>query len=250
MRHLDLTRRAFVASGIGAMLASRANAATIALVSQTAVVSGTAPVTTASINTTGATLKVCVWSGVNHGTVTVSNSGGDYWQYLTIATGDGNGNVQLAYAWQHTSSGGALVNSTSETFTLNLGGSYTAYGFFCATFSGTLTTASPFDVQNATVGIGNTYPTIQPGSITPTANGDLIITVASQGSGSVTSVSVNSGFALLTSSTAAPGYAYLVQTTAAAINPTWTLSGGFHLTSAIAAFKAGTAAASRRRILN
>jgi hypothetical protein len=69
---------------------------------------------------------------------------------------------------------------------------------------------------------------MQPGSITPSQSGALVVTAVGFGSNGDTS-SINLGFTIaqhvaLTGNTYGIGFAYLIQGAAAAINPTWTLS--------------------------
>ena len=117
------------------------------------------------------------------------------------------------------------VNATSQHFT----------AFVYWAVSGSITSGAVLDVQN-----GNNSGATQPGSITPSLNGSLIIAgIADENSGGD---SVNDGFSTPLQAPLVGGQnygvasAYLVQTTAAAINPTWTSTGGL-TSNVIAAFK-------------
>jgi hypothetical protein len=150
------------------------------------------------------------------------------WSHGSNSTSSTQENVAIWWAYS------ASV-SNAETVTVT-NGQYPA--FFAACYSGTA--SSPLDQQS----VGPS----QPGSVTPPQNNELIVT----GSGNENTSSaptVNDGFSI---SDAIPessghyvggGMADLVQTAAAAINPTWTETGGTPAT-AIMTFKAAAAVAS------
>ncbi len=104
--------------------------------------------------------------------------------------------------------------------------------------------SSPFDVEN-----GNSHDSpplidIQPGSITPSEDRELIVTALATDT-SVPDVSINSGFTLIENQLQIPtaygiALAFKIQTTAAAVNPTWDsgLGSGPGMSAAIASFKA------------
>lgn len=106
-------------------------------------------------------------------------------------------------------------------------------------------TASVFDQQNA----GSTTPSytatsVQPGSVTPGSNNQLIVTaVSNYADMSNVSRSINAGFTISGQVGNVPAIsyplalAYLVQTTAAAVNPTWSWSSSERANSVIATFK-------------
>jgi hypothetical protein len=103
--------------------------------------------------------------------------------------------------------------------------------------------ASPFDVENGNY-LVSSGTTIQPGSITPSQDRELVVTALAS-DGAITSPSIGSGFTIVenqTQSAAAYGIAlaYKIQTTAAAVNPLWDsgLGGGIDMTASIASFKA------------
>lgn len=198
--------------------------------------------TTASIDTTGASLLVAVCGGDPPASnFTVSDSKGNTWTALTEASGGGFPNGRMYYVANPTV-------GTGHTFTL--GGTNIYAGIEVASFSG-ITSTSPFDQQNGVAGSaadGGTA-TAQPGSITPSENNELVVAGICVSDSST--VTINSGM------TVAPGQipyaggsnptiaiAYIVQTTAAAINPTWDgWAGTAGAAFTIASFKEGAAAA-------
>lgn len=194
--------------------------------------SGNAGVTTSGIDTTGADLIVVSvsWYIVDTpiGSLTFSDSKSNTWTRLTDSTGGGVAANVLYYCQSPTVGSG-------HTFTTN-----GAYVSVCvAAFSGS--TSSPFDVQNGSGAAGGAG-TIQPGSITPTVDNELVMCGFCGGAGT-SPVSIDGGFTKIVeepvSSSFGGAIAYLIQTTAAAANPTWTLSAsGSSKATRIASFKA------------
>lgn len=184
--------------------------------------------TTASINTTGASLIVAVICDYVAETATVlTDSQSQTWTILTTSTGVVT-RCRIAYT---------IPSSTSamHTFTLTQAGSYPSICVAC--FSGTHAT-TPFDVQNGATGSGTS---IQTGSVTPTTDGQLLIAGIT---GSIAgAVAINSSFVDLLEVTNSGGahlscsLAYYIQPTAAAINPTWSWSGSDQVATRIASFK-------------
>lgn len=126
---------------------------------------------------------------------------------------------------------------SGHTFSFTTVGTYAS--FYADAFSG-VKTSSPFDQQNH----GNTVgTTVQPGSITPSENNELIVTVGQVNVNGGSTPTINSGYTVtdanagINSQGVGGGFAYIVQTSAAATNPTWTL-GGTAGSAAIASFKA------------
>lgn len=201
----------------------------IALVAHTGADNFGTTVTTSAINTTGANLIVVAICTVNNLTgATVTDSKSNTWSSSLTAVSGGN-LIQIFYLYSPTVGSG-------HTFTFTTSGGPTTPSIAVAAFSGTL---SPFDQQMGATQTG-AISTFQAGSITPTANNELIIAQASNYSTST--VSINDGFTITDS--VSPLYntgntlAYLVQTTAAAINPTWTYGTAQTYASAkIASFK-------------
>ena len=137
--------------------------------------------------------------------------------------------------------------STNHIFTLTSGNGLAFYGtIFVQAWSGSA--ASPFDVQNGTVTAGG-VASGQPGSITPSLNGELIIFGMGTADQIATPYTMNNGFtqpdpgiSWQSSVTEGGGMGYLVQSTAAAINPTagWSGTNSFGVALVIASFKPST----------
>lgn len=190
--------------------------------------------TTSGIDTTGANLLVvAVTYYVLGGTVSVSDSKGNTW---TQAAEDG-GNNATGHATLFYSKNPSV--GSGHTFTVTSTGGFP--GICAAAFSGA-DTAAPFDQQSA-FGSGGAS-SIQPGSVTPSEDNELLVTAVSKAAAGVTA-SVDGGFSetdefdLVGGQHFGLAMAYLVQTSAAAANPTWTLSGSASTAAAIATFKAG-----------
>ena len=111
-------------------------------------------------------------------------------------------------------------------------------------------TAPALDKTNGSQ-TGGGAASVQPGSVTPAQNGELIFAAFGSESGATT-YTVNSSMTISTNIDYAGGLheggacAYLVQTSAAAINPTWSVSGSGQLSAAIATFNQPAAAATGR----
>jgi hypothetical protein len=192
----------------------------ISLVAHTSAVTANGTnVTTTAINTTGANfIVVAASASANTGTVTDSN--GNTWTALTQYGPSGHGaGMRLFYCYNPTV-------SSAQTFTF----SDTTIDYptiAVAAWSGAA--ASPFDAQNgstAASGAG-TYET---GSITPSANGELLISAI--GESSTSPDTIDSSFTVIEhqnhlgdGSLAGFGISlgYLVQATAASVNPSWTV---------------------------
>src|SRR5208282_870553 len=166
-----------------------------------------------TLNTTGATLIVCVLSDNGDGTITDNMNAAGAWTYLT--TQNAGGSVQLTIAYlQNPVVGAGLV------FTLN--GNFSTSEILA--FSNTLT-SGVFGAQNGSAG----NSPIQPGSITPLA-GDLVITaIANGGSGShMSGVSINGSFVTPITNLGNNGVqaacSYVLNAANSPLNPTWTAS--------------------------
>lgn len=173
--------------------------------------------TSGAINTTGATLLVAFVSG--NGTevntvAAVSDSKGNTWTARPASSSSNTPAGKLFYVANPTV-------GTGHTFTLSGANIYASVEV--AAFSG-VTTTSPFDgVENGISG-GSTSPR-QTGSITPSADNELVISAA--GFEYNGAVSVDSGMTITHQTAFASGdhfgsaIAYKVQTAATAINPSW-----------------------------
>ncbi len=173
--------------------------------------------TTTGVDTTGAVFLaavVCNATGATANTLTDSNS--NTWNGLTAQSiTSPQRRLRIFYA----------VNPTvgaAHTFTLStVAGSSPTIAVLA--FAGIATT-SPFDVENGATATG-AASSMQAGSITPTQDNALIVVGFATGS-SVAPAGVD-GICITTDDGPDTGRAgYGVQSSAAAINPTWTWSGG------------------------
>ena len=190
--------------------------------------SNSANLTTSAMNCTGVKVFVAAVSAVggSYATNVLSDSQGNTWTRLTEIA---DGYPQVFYAVSPS------VGS-SQTFTVLGGVPGNGMQIAVAGFNN----VSSMDVHNGT-NLYSSATTQQPGSITPSQNGELLVTIY-EGLllDSSTTLAVNSGFTMLDNSNNGYGggsnytaLAWQVQATAAAINPTW--SGiGFYYRTAIA----------------
>lgn len=190
---------------------------------------------TSAIDTSGANLLVMVVHS-DHATITPSDSKTNTWlqavQEATFKIGT------IYYAWSATV-------GTAHTFTLTGTDHFGTIQVYA--FSGAQTSGDPLDQTNHGINFGGT--TVQPGSVTPTSDGQLIVTGDNHDTANVETI--NSAFT--SPAGAGTGYgdvqslgvalgghsAYLIQGTAAAVNPTWTNVSGSNHYCTIATFKAG-----------
>jgi hypothetical protein len=186
---------------------------------------------TAAINSTGANLLVACWTDALIDPV-LSDSYGNTW---TLA--------RSYKAWTFSSkiyySYGTPTVGAGHTMTIT-GTDFYGSGQLWA-FSGA-DTANPLDQSNESGAAGVT--TLQPGSVTPTTAGQLVMTHVAYDAGTL--ATINGGFASPGSGSAGSSgvyggsaSSYLIQTTAAAANPTWTWTNGANASATIATFKAG-----------
>jgi len=188
-------------------------------------------------NSTGADILFISVSRYGGGDVpTVSDSKGNTWTPLTESV-NGDNAARIYYALNPTV-------GTGHTFTVSgtaVYPTFIAHGFAGAALS------SAFDAENGTT--ASSVTSVQPGSITPAENGEVIIAnmalnTAPGGAG----VSINSGFTIggfrdYSAGVNIAGYgAYFIQTTAAAINPTWSWTDSGFPAVRIASFKAAAVA--------
>ena len=188
---------------------------------------GSANGVTSAADTTGATfIAVAVTSIVALPTLT--DSAGNTWQHITSA-GPSSGTQMYTNLFY------CIGPTTSASHTFNPGNS--AYGceYQCFNAAGTITLD-----QQAQAAFTSAVSSMQAGSITPSANGALVI-AANKYEPSQYGASCGSGFTTTSSLTAnytvnyGGGMAYLIQATAAAINPTWTWANGNATGSALIA---------------
>lgn len=195
--------------------------------------------TTGTVDTSGANLLVV---GINYhrsfvGATPLSDSKGNTW--TLIDTSDtGLGAICRLY---YCTPGGNV--GTGHTFSTTTGFS----NIFAIAFSGARTASTPLDQQNK--GANNTA-SVATGSITPSANDCVVVTVyggfnpgaaptMTSGGGSFT---VPTGFSIATSTSESGAESYSIQTTATAANVTWTSAGSVHSSAIIASFFAPAAA--------
>lgn len=197
-------------------------------------------VTTSPIDTTGATLLVIV-EGRAGAVVTPTDSKGNTWTKLNTVTGVA---ISAIYYSANPTVG------TGHTFTVTGSGNFPA--LTVAAFSGVVA-VSPFDQQS--VGDTGTVTSIQPHSVTPSENNELIVT-GLEISGVVGSLAVDSSFTIIdnipfvNSNSFGVALAYLVQGTAAAVNPTWSWTTSTNVACTIATFKASASATIKHKVTN
>lgn len=242
------SRRQFLKRGAlwvsASALAPRVANATVALVINgkgKAVTTGNATVT---LNTTGANLYVvvvCLYStSAALATVSSTNNASGTWAHGSNYV-NSTSNVCIFYCKSATASG-------AELFTINPNGTGYALAFVSA-WSGADTSA-PKDQDNGAANASG--GTIQPGSITPGENNELVITGVSDNNNQT--FTINSPFSTVTdtsqdTNSATGAWSYNIQTTATATNPTWTKGGGATppKAAAIMSFKMAAAAGGARR---
>ena len=203
----------------------------ISLVASSATVQGVNGGTSAAINTTGATFLTILVCHYGATAVTVASSPANTWSHGT-ETSHGNYKAVIYY------SANATVGS-SQTF--SVAGTGVAATFAAIAFQG-VSTSSPLDQES----LSNTAvaPTIQPGTITPTQNNELVIVAMAGDLPTTGSYAINGGYSIFGSGlfingTAVGGAgAYLIQTAKAATNPTYTITGsGGNMSAVIDSFK-------------
>ena len=197
-----------------------------------AVISGTkfqtaATATSPAIDTTGASTLIVVLSERTPSSGVISDSKGNTWSQLTVYSDDPNDHACSIW-WSNATSVG-----TNHTFTAT--GTDMACTVSIAAFSGGAT--SPFDLQNGNnAGTGST---VQPGSITPTQDSELVIAGFVHDRAALPTI--GGGFTMYQQlgfgAQYGGGLAYLIQTTATAANPTITFDGTTTSVAVIASFK-------------
>jgi len=199
---------------------------------------GSTPLTSGSINTTGASLLIA-YSGVYIGTSNpaFSDSKSNTWTGLTNIADSQNSRLWYAY--------NATVGS-GHTFTISGDSDLFNQAFCVIALSGALT-SNPFDIQNTNS--NSLQSTIAPGSITPSQDNEIIVTGFASGAQNTTPA-IGSSFTLADSTIGSGhgviGIAYLTQMSSSAVNPTWTGEPANNNQASIASFKAATT--SRRQV--
>lgn len=200
--------------------------------------------TSSAIDTTGATLLVlvCSWYGSVGGAGTPSDSKGNTWTQAVTSADAGGVGVTIYYAVSPTVGSG-------HTFTQTIGANIGSFAVIA--YSGTAT-ASPLDATNGNAKSGSSS-TLSCGSVTPAADGYVVVTVGvTNGTGGAV-VSVDAGQTIdqNMSSTFYSALAFEIQTTATTRNPTYTFTAASDYgATAIASFKAAGGGGGGGVILN
>ena len=200
--------------------------------------------TTPSFNSSGASLLVVAIAYNGGCGLAFTDSLANVWTALPPVAS--NTNYPIGQIW-YTASPNV---GSAQTLTLTTPTACYATVFFTA-WSGT--SASPYDNQIGRVLDGVSSAT--PGSITPAASNELVVSFLSSQNGTTTGIGVSGGISLLdvtceNRTGRCGGFGYTVQTTATTINPTWVQSISTAMTTAVAAFQAGTAASHiRHRVI-
>jgi hypothetical protein len=194
--------------------------------------------TTPGINTTTADLIVVLVAHYTAGpSASFSDSQGNNWTLMETTGVTGNMTIELYYA-DKGSSGGLQTNS-SHTFSVSGTGIYASIMVDC--FSGSQPSSG--DQHNSANTGAGTVTSVQPGSITPSLNNELVVFAwadggtSQVGDGAYTTDETNN---FTGGNNYGGGISYAPQTTATATNPTasWTTAAAG--AAAIASFKAGT----------
>ena len=201
-------------------------------------------ITTSAIDTTGADLIVIAYCIQGSGTLSISdNKSNTYTLAEDPNPGAGVDNCVIYYCQGPTVGAGHTFSASGVNFAC----------MHVAAYAGSVTT--PLDQKNGLAnGSGGT--SIQPGSVTPATNNQLVVTGVESASFGGTA-SINGGFTITTQSDfnatghseVAGGQAYLIQTTATAANPTWSWASNVGRGSSIVTFKAATGAAANANYL-
>jgi hypothetical protein len=206
----------------------RTDFADASLLSNTGQYGSSAPIITPGISTIGAKLIfITIEQRFSSGGISPSDSAGNTWVQLF------NTNSLGAYYAINP------ITSGSDTFSFNSNCGGNSCSLSVLAFSDNVTALD----KSTSADPGDSGTSVQPGSITPTQNGDLLIadlvTYGLNGS----SLSINGSFNLTnfinSSNFVVSADAYEIQTTAAPINPTWTIPSGesYGVAAGIAAFK-------------
>lgn len=182
--------------------------------------------TTGSINTTGATLLVAVQacvSSVAYGTITDSKS--NSWTNKTPQGSILGSRISFS-----------VPSSVGSGHTFSVSGSGNSPGLWVGAFGNGPAGSSSFDQEN---GAESTLSVIQPGSITPGSDGQVLVVGACFNTAG-TNGTIDLSFIEDADITPGSGHvgiyaAYLIQSTAAARNPTITWSPTESLSSAVIA---------------
>ena len=203
--------------------------------------------TTPSFNSSGASLLVLAIAYNGGCGLAFTDSLANVWTALPPVAS--NTNYPIGQIW-YTASPNV---GSAQTLTLTTPTACYATVFFTA-WSGT--SASPYDNQIGQ--LVDSVSSVTPGSITPAADNELLVSFLSSQNGTTTGIGVSGGISLLDAAceshagppTRCGAFGYAIQTTATTINPTWVQSISTGMTTTVAAFKAGTVASHiRHRVI-
>lgn len=190
-------------------------------------------VTTAAIDTTGASLLVAMVHG-HGGTFSISDSKSNTWTLAqSISVSGARSNLYYVanptVGSGHTFTGGSSVGTSS---------------LYAAAFSG-VSTSSPIDINDSNSDFGVT--SLNLGSThTPSQNNEVILSCLLATAGTL--IGVDSGLALIDSMNGSGsnnyggGWAYIVQTTAGGVDPTWSWTVATNASTTLASFTAPSTA--------
>ncbi len=193
-------------------------------------------ITTAAIDTTGATLLVMAVGRQDTTDSGVSDSKGNTW--VTLATVASGVKITIYYVKNATVGSGHTFSTGADASSFPV--------IAVQAWSGNDTTQN-VDQANVAFGATGTVSTLQPGSVTPSQDNELLVSACVMNFGTAPTVGsgfTNSdGFALSSGLAYGMSMSYFTQSTAAALNPTYTASGNANMYAGIGTFKisAGTA---------
>jgi len=185
--------------------------------------------TTAALDTSGGDTLFLVLAETSGGTSTISDSKANTWVQRTAQSFVGQ--VSIWYALN-------AACGTGHTFTVT--GTSTFPSICYAAFSGGKSSGA-YDVENGNTAAAAT--SIQPGSVTPSENSEIVISGYSCNDDRNSQITINSPMTLLdhigaeSFGSSMSALAYEIQTTATARNPTWSWTDSEYCQSSIATFR-------------
>lgn len=179
---------------------------------------------------TGANLLVLAIAYYSTGNPAISSSPANTWNARTEYAST-NSRIKIHYAYNA---------SVSSTMTFTASGSDQYSSIAVLGFAGALAT-DPYDVENGATDAGF-VTTLQPGSITPGQNDEVVVTALCFEI-TANTASIDSGFStayqkdVITGTAEGVAIAYKIQTAAAAVNPAWSLTVASPMNVTQASFK-------------
>jgi len=186
----------------------------ITLVQSAAITNNTVSTLAFGSNNTAGNLLIAVGRLVNTGSsTTISDSAGNSnWALLQSFLNLGAADQNLCF-WY-------APNCKGSANTVQFPTGYAFYEGIIAEYSG-VAISSPTDQQNSN-STTSSVATLQPGSITPSQNGELIVTWSANNNANSTTQTINSGFSLVSTNSFGNVYfAHILGGTTSPINPTW-----------------------------